>query len=150
MSPYCGSVAVSSSSSWAEHSLLDCFASVMWIPSTTLLLRLPCSNLSPDAWPCRPLTSTNFSHLARSYRFRSGYKTIFAEPFASPLPNPPFLSFSSHKCEWAGPGFSGVTLGSSALLTYKTCHPYYEPLNIKLGMTLGSQLQSEEGARTRE
>lgn len=149
-SPHCGSGVGSSSSSWAEHSLLDGFMSATWIPSTTLLLPLPCSNLSSDAWPCRLLTTTNFSHPARSYRSPGGYTAIFAELFASRSPNPSFLFCSSYKCEWNSLSYSGVTLGSLALLNFKTCHPCYEPLNIKQGITLGSQSQSEKVARTEE
>lgn len=146
MSPYCGLAAVSSISR-AEHSSLDWFTSVTWIPSTTLLLPLPCFHLSSDAWPCRPLTSTNFPHPARSYRSPSEVTAVFAEPFVSPLPNPHFLSFSLYKCGWTPLGHTGGILDSLALLTYKTCSIYYEPLQCKTRNDIGKPITVWESSK---
>lgn len=81
-------------------------------------------HLSSDAWPCRPLTSTDFPHPDRSYRSPSRATAAFVESFVFPLLNPHFLSFPLYKCGWR-------PLDSSALLTYKTCSIYYEPLQCK-------------------
>lgn len=61
-----------------------------WIPWATLPLPLPCSIqaiLRGMAW-----WTSDLYEPTSSYR-SSGHRAIFAEPFASPPPNLPFLSF---------------------------------------------------------
>lgn len=123
--------------SWAQ---LVGLIYVTWILSTTLLLPLLCFHLSSDAWPCRPLTSTDFPPSARSYRSPSRATAVFAETFVFPLLNPHFLSFPLYKCGW-------TPLDSLALLTYKTCSIYCEPLQCKTRNDIGKQVTVWESSK---